>query len=376
MRKLAFLVAGIILFQLVHAQSKGSETNYGQPASLDEIIKPINGDTLLFYYDDYWQLVKPACSTIFRIARVDTALPGFIGRFVDYYSDSTIAAEGNYKDGKKEGSFSLYYPNGQLEQSGEYKNNYKQGIWNYFYENGDKWQVFDFEKNDVRVLDYWDETGKKLVDSGNGIWQGYSDRDEFTEISGAILNGYRNGVWTRAIPSKKLTINIEKFENGRRISGRFNSIQMGYESYKRDTSYCSVEEQPAFVNAEIFHAAACYGASTKSLYGRHNKWEEASYSAGMMKYTRDIENGMANHRNITGKVRVQVTINEDGNITDYVALSSIGLEDQLISVLKKMQKWNPAKLNGKPIKSKLVINVSTDDLPEINGLSPMYKRSR
>jgi TonB family protein len=67
---------------------------------------------------------------------------------------------------------------------------------------------------------------------------------------------------------------------------------------------------------------------------------------------------IALHNDIHGKVVIQFTVNTDSSITDIKTLRDIGgnyCSNEVIRVLKKLTKWNPAQKNGKPITSIFVL---------------------
>ncbi|HEY1112074.1 MAG TPA: hypothetical protein VGE66_00875, partial [Chitinophagaceae bacterium] len=104
MKRFLTLLFFVLSFDSLYAQTKDSANFEARPTSIYEVMRQQGSDTLVFYYNDRWQLVKPVCGTIFRISRMDTVLLTFTGKFVDYYAhDSTIAVEGTYTKGKKEG---------------------------------------------------------------------------------------------------------------------------------------------------------------------------------------------------------------------------------------------------------------------------------
>jgi TonB family protein len=61
---------------------------------------------------------------------------------------------------------------------------------------------------------------------------------------------------------------------------------------------------------------------------------------------------------IHGKVVIQFTVNTDSSITNIKTLRDIGgnfCSNEVIRVLRKLKKWNPAQSNGKPISSIFVL---------------------
>ena len=343
MKRLLLLLFFVLLFDNLYSQTNDSANFEARPTSIYEVIRQLGSDTLVFYFNDRWQLVKPVCGTIFRISRMDTVLLTYTGKFVDYYAhDSTIAMEGNYTKGKKEGLFNIYFPNGQLEQSGKYVNDKKTGIWEYFYEDGTKRQILDFQDNEILIKEFWNKEGKKLVESGNGEWYSYTPSDEFIKTSGEVLNGRKNGTWKNTLPSRNMTTNIEKYKEGKFISGKMISVASGTESYK-DTQYCSIEKTLAFLTAEQFQMSRCYKIQKNNL-------EYAKYPGGMNRFYEQIRKRIVLTGPILnrGIIRIGIIIDKDGKMTNFRPLSRIGHELDLIEVLQTMDNWTPMKVNGKP----------------------------
>ena len=220
--------------------------------------------------------------------------------------------------------------------------NQKRGLWEYYYENGNKQQILEFRKNEVLVQEFWTEDGEKLVDSGSGKWYGYESSDKFVKISGELINGRKNGTWKRIIPSHNQILNTEKYNEGVLTTGKLFSRLGGVESY-HDTSYCSIEQIPTFVTAELFQMNRCYKQEK-------NKWEYAEYPGGMERFYKEISERLIINENDVrrGIIRVQMTIDQDGKMTNFKPVSNIGLEDELIRVLQTMDRWTPKKINGKP----------------------------
>ncbi len=62
----------------------------------------------------------------------------------------------------------------------------------------------------------------------------------------------------------------------------------------------------------------------------------------------------------SGRVILGFTVNEDGSLSDIKVMRSLtpALDEEAIRVVKSMPKWNPAKQNGKAIKSKFTLPVT------------------
>ncbi|MDB5278749.1 MAG: Antitoxin component YwqK of the YwqJK toxin-antitoxin module [Ferruginibacter sp.] len=347
----------------IYCQTNEAANVNALPVSINEVMNQLSDDTVMLYYNERWQLVKPACALMFRVSKIDTMLMTFTGQFVDYFMDSSIAVEGSYAKGKKEGLFKLYFDNGQLAQTGNYSNDKKSGLWQYYYESGAKQQVFNFTNNEILIEEFWTEDGKKMVDSGKGDWFGYAAADKFRKISGKVVNGKKDGTWTNTIASQKFITNIENYREGILTSGKMISKFNRDEAYK-DTSYCNIEQIPGFLNAEQFQINRCFNNVTKRNY------EQAQYPGGIERFYKELRQ---KYDYITrsglnlptpavyGYITVLITINEKGQMTNFKPQSGIGEEVHLIDAMKMMNVsaagWKPAKLDGKPTSETKIISV-------------------
>lgn len=59
------------------------------------------------------------------------------------------------------------------------------------------------------------------------------------------------------------------------------------------------------------------------------------------------------------KVFIRFVVNEDGSLTDFEVLKSSCEEcnAKVIEVFKKMPRWIPSKINGKPVRQKMIFPV-------------------
>jgi len=351
MKTILPIIVFVLTINYLYSQTNESVNYYEDPNSIEEVIQRLGSDSVILYYNSDWKLVKPSCASIFRISKMDKALSTFTGQFIDYFlADSTIAIEGNYSNGKKEGRFIIYYPNGQPAQFGNYINNKKSGVWEYFYEDGTKRQILDFQDNEILIKEFWNEKGKKLVESGNGEWFTYESSEKFVKTSGNVLNGRKNGTWKNTIPSRNMTINIEKYKEGKFVSGKTISIIGGTESYK-DTHYCFIENTLTFLTAEKFQMYPCTNIEKSNF-------EAAKFPGGEDKFFKEIQDKIVLNESMLkrGVISVRITIDTDGKMIDFEPLSNIGHEFELIQILKSMSKWIPAKINGIPTTENKIIN--------------------
>jgi periplasmic protein TonB len=95
-----------------------------------------------------------------------------------------------------------------------------------------------------------------------------------------------------------------------------------------DSVYTTVDVQPEFPGG--------YKALGKYVDGRKNH-----------KYPEE-----ARKNKIEGKVVVRFIINEDGSCSDFEVVKGIGYgcDEAAVEAFKKMPKWKPGLVNGKPVK--------------------------
>ena len=67
----------------------------------------------------------------------------------------------------------------------------------------------------------------------------------------------------------------------------------------------------------------------------------------------------AHRMNIEGKVYVNFTVNEDGELVDFEILKGIGAgcDEEVLRIMRKAPKWNPGKQRGIPVRVKRVMPI-------------------
>lgn len=108
-----------------------------------------------------------------------------------------------------EGETIFYYSNSNIKEKGVYKEgNKKTGKWQSFYQNGLPKEVINFDEellaNDYyknhffhfKILDYWNNSGEKLVENGNGLYSYIDSSEMFTaQVKNGLLNGFCTGTY-------------------------------------------------------------------------------------------------------------------------------------------------------------------------------------
>lgn len=64
-------------------------------------------------------------------------------------------SEGNYKDGEREGLWTVWHSNGNKEGEGNYKNGSREGLWTFWYENGQKESEDTYDNGFVASSNYF-----------------------------------------------------------------------------------------------------------------------------------------------------------------------------------------------------------------------------
>jgi protein TonB len=110
--------------------------------------------------------------------------------------------------------------------------------------------------------------------------------------------------------------------------GLFSIAAKSQNNDKPDSVYTTVDVQPEFPGG--------YKALGKYVDGRNNH-----------EYPKE-----ARKNKIEGKVVVQFIINEDGTCSDFEVVKGIGYgcDEAAVEAFKKMPKWKPGLVNGKPVK--------------------------
>lgn len=103
------------------------------------------------------------------------------GDYKEFYSDSTLRAEGVFIDGLRSGEWKYYYHNGKVQEVGSYKEGEPDGLWVWYYDNGQKQIEEQFYKG-----------------QHNGPYKEYDAKGNVI-VSGTYFDGMKNGKWTEQI---------------------------------------------------------------------------------------------------------------------------------------------------------------------------------
>jgi TonB family protein len=250
------------------------------------------------------------------------------GLVKEYYLNGKIRKITEYEACNREGREISYYPNGQQETERRFENDRQMGLSQFWYANGQLKEMGTVEvreKQDIssssriyiyRIESYYDSTGQKLVDAGNGDYVSFHEKGGIFR-KGNYTGGYQQGQWQEYYPDGKLNFS-EKFDQGELVEGI---------RYDKDGSYAYtvMEQLPEFKGG--IPALMEYLAS-------HIKYPRKSQKYG-----------------IQGTVFVSFIVAKTGQIDEVTVVKGIGEECDAESarVIRQMPPWNPGMQRGKAV---------------------------
>ncbi len=261
-------------------------------------------DTLIQYFDLRWNRVQKQNASFYRKAFKNDKKTWTV---IDYYIDGQLQMSGTFKSGKfkkKEGHFVYFFKNGLKRSEGEYNNDHNIGHWTRWHDTGE-----------LKMKGFYDSKGNK-----SGYWKyWYSSR--VLDYEGEYLNDKKNNEWKWY------------FENGQ-ISSR--------EIYKKGelVEFEYLDENGNRVKeAEYVYAMPEFVGGLKALM---------TYLKDNIKYPKE-----AKLSNISGRVFLQFTVEEDGTISNVIITKSVHplLDKEALRVVENMPDWIPGREHNRPVKA-------------------------
>lgn len=142
--------------------------------------------------------------------------PGLIRATVN--QGLTVAEQGNYLNGKREGIWSEFHPNGLLKSATSYVNGVKEGLYVELNQNGQMTKRFFYHNNvrhgEYKEFNYTSVKEERMYKLGKleGVVKIYYDGGKIME-EGAYSNGLREGVSKWYDQNGNVTITYE-YKNG------------------------------------------------------------------------------------------------------------------------------------------------------------------
>ncbi|MBO4840991.1 MAG: energy transducer TonB [Bacteroidaceae bacterium] len=100
------------------------------------------------------------------------------------------------------------------------------------------------------------------------------------------------------------------------------------------------------------------------VYEQDKVEQKTEFTGGMKKQIEFLMHNMkypddAAKEGVSGTVRVYFIVEKDGSLTDIKVPESVhpALDAEGLRIVKAMPKWSPAKLNGKAVRSKMMLSI-------------------
>ncbi|MFD0763932.1 hypothetical protein ACFQZI_03665 [Mucilaginibacter lutimaris] len=334
-------IAALCCYSIASAQETAS-------VSRNIRLEFIKGDSIRLGLNEEFNLIEENCSQILRYCHVDLQQRKFTGPFKDVSHDNPqlIITQGAYSaEGLKEGPFIINYLDGTPQARGSFKHDKFEGKWELFYNTGKPLMTFDASGTDIKIIDVWDEKGKKTVDNGNGIYR--SDMG-FIYWKGKLLNGRPDGKWRSKKTADNSDFTAEVYNLG--------AFKKGITSFNEYTDGPRMELiSPTlflFVGAErlSFSQFGCGFSKPKTII-------HASYSGGMNSFSERIGEALSSYLNTIDLksydelLTIEGEITETGNLAKLKAINpfNINISQSLINKLRTLPRLKPATIDGKPV---------------------------
>jgi TonB family protein len=255
------------------------------------------------------------------------------GMFViqDYYPDGALRLLAKAKtdavnfEEKAQGFYTEFFRNGRKKLARQYNNGQLVNSDSAFYANGALLNLIDNNKDGIFLKACFDSLGKVLAENGNGTWINRNEYDEQETLTGPVVNGKEEGIWSQKYAGNTINPKIE-YKNGLRLPGQ---------NYKPVTQIFSpVDVQPGF--------------------GKNDS-DFNMYLARTVRYPK-----YARENNITGRVIVTFIVEKDGSLSDLKVLQSPheSLSEEALRVMKLSPRWRPGMQRGRPVRVQFSVPVA------------------
>ena len=324
-----------------------------QAVKREAVIKAFEKDSINIAFTENYLITDDSCAAITRLGHYNFQERKFKGRFIDVnrLNLQQIIAAGTYdENGLKDGDFISYYLNGKIQAKGNFKHNMFDGKWDFFYPDGTPKITFVADGNNIKIVNTWNEDGKKIIDNGYGNYE--SIIGGVLVWKGKLVGGTPDGKWTlqRTIRSEDVLV-TERFKLGEFQKG---SNQAG--EYK-DSSHIvlvSMDILP-LINAENLWVSnePCNATRKKFIIN-------ARYPKGADQFGEEIKDRLAPvlekmNLSFNEPLELQGKILEDGRIIFDAPKGDSKNTSPLISALHSLPLLEPARADGKPTQQDMII---------------------
>lgn len=280
------------------------------------------GDTL-FYKNNRATYLKTNTFVIIKKANIPSNNSYNVDKYVRDTESNTFILTSNFTTIglqvlKSNGAFKSYHKNGNIATEGATVNGrIGNGIWTYYYENGKKkseeklsQETFFSDNQSNLVMSFWDLSGNKTVENGNGSAE-FSSNEENLIHKGSYKKGLKNGTWAAFKGDTK--VYEETYKKGKMIKGK---------------SWISSGE--AFLYKEL---------NTNPYFRKKDNSSVKKYIEKRFK---------SNSSNINGTIVMNFTVTKEGKLKDFSVERGLAgtYNAEIIKILSEMDNWTPAKKRG------------------------------
>ncbi len=216
------------------------------------------------YYNSKWEITSMKDATYYRISGFNPDQMKFDSTVVDHYMTNNVEMIGQYQDGIKEGDFIYFYPDQTVKFKTSYLNNKRSGRWVEYYQNGQVYKEVEYDNSKEKLIQYNNSNGVSNLKNQSGKFEMVyyydahfdvytahrpdSDNKTFV-LSGRIINGFKDDVWTLKCGLKKIC--QLNYKDGNFIQGKY-FINNTKQSIKDDIfSYLILEPEKLEITAKF-----------------------------------------------------------------------------------------------------------------------------
>jgi hypothetical protein len=338
----------------------------GQRAQLSQCSQLVTADSVVLFFNPRYELTPTECAAIRRQTRL-SAEGKLYGPVRDFrVSNNRLLVQATYQAGLLHGPCEMYYSSGQLAVRGQYEQGARRGDWDYWYPSGQTQQQLRFPTDGrVRIMAYWDSTGRQLVTNGQGLWQGRGSRG--FRSTGKVRLGLPDGQWRGSyVQDKQRYTAVELYERGEFRKGRWNDG-----GRRRDVPYFEPMLQPLVTNAVEQAGALRLGFSCDEQARRQQfallkeHLRVPTVAMGLQHYAERLSQRMVRHsdapwyRALPPKVKVRCSLDATGRFTTFET-ESPALQRVVQRLLTDiLPPWQPARFQGDPVPGYVDLELNT-----------------
>lgn len=329
---------------------------------IGNFIRVYSNDSIAISFSCTGTITDLSCADFTRKGKIDSININVTGKFKDYYSNGVTAFEGTMINDYLEGEARYYHVNGVLKSCGHYVKDRKFGLWLYYYDNTNLEKIINFIDNQPYLVEYYDRDNIHKVVDGVGEYYGeyysYKTCTPFG-ISGQIVNGKFNGVWTLFEPKTGIKIAQEKYQNGVFQKGVSFGLVSGKYSYKKESKIILDGYLP---NEELVldeNHFGCPGNSFMPPKYNSNGLNQEFYPILLKHLQSELGTIHKNQWLIIG-----IKVNTKNTLISVNVKSSINdqkLELVIQKTLESMTKWQAAIIDYSPIETNLFFPILIRD---------------